>query len=209
MSNPLPNANVPQIPQPIADIGALVYVCQALKQGMDSLGGNRGSTLDRAVTYRDLVTLGLVASTSINTSSNTITVVPAPPVSVVTPYVISGFMPSLMTPKQIIFGHQFPIAVTFPGNFGPLTIGLFSEFGSFVAATGTPVFDIQKCASASDPTNNSNWSTIGTATFSGHTTTLSTSGDVVFANSDFMRVLAPTTPDPTLTQLYMCLVGKR
>ena len=61
MSNPSPNPNVPSIPQPIADVGALAVVAQALKQGVDSLAGNRGNPSDRAVTFNDLVNLGLIA----------------------------------------------------------------------------------------------------------------------------------------------------
>lgn len=62
MSNPAPNSNVPQIPQPLADVGALVSVAQQLKQGVDSLAGHRGNVLDRAVTFNDLINLGLVAT---------------------------------------------------------------------------------------------------------------------------------------------------
>lgn len=62
MSNPVPNANVPQIPQPLADVGALVYAVRAIKQGMDSLAGYRGAPNDRAVTFNDLLSLGVVTS---------------------------------------------------------------------------------------------------------------------------------------------------
>lgn len=57
---PLPNSNIPQIPQPIADLGSLVHVAQSLKQGVDALAGNRGNTLIRAVTFNDLIDLGLI-----------------------------------------------------------------------------------------------------------------------------------------------------
>lgn len=64
MSNPAPNKNVPQVAQPVADVGALAFTVQALKQGMDSLAGYRGRSTDRAVTFNDLITLGLLQSVS-------------------------------------------------------------------------------------------------------------------------------------------------
>lgn len=60
MSSPAPNANVPQIPQPLADVGALAVAVRFLKQGMDSLAGYRGRPNDRAVTFNDLLNLGVV-----------------------------------------------------------------------------------------------------------------------------------------------------
>jgi hypothetical protein len=63
VSNPLkPNPNVPSIPQPVADLGALTVVAQSLKQGVDSLGGSRGKSGDRAVTFNDLASMGLTGS---------------------------------------------------------------------------------------------------------------------------------------------------
>jgi hypothetical protein len=61
-SIPVPNPNVSQIPQPVANLGALVNVTQVMKQGVDSLAGNRGRPTDRAVTFNDLINLGVVVS---------------------------------------------------------------------------------------------------------------------------------------------------
>lgn len=61
-----PNANVPQIPDPIADTRSLVFVAQQLKQGVDSLAGNRGSVRNRAVTLQDLINLGLVTQAQVD-----------------------------------------------------------------------------------------------------------------------------------------------
>jgi hypothetical protein len=69
VSNLFPNSNVPQIPQPIADIGSLTVVAQALKQGIDSLAGNRGQPFDRAVTFTDLASIGLTGAIQMQTSS--------------------------------------------------------------------------------------------------------------------------------------------
>lgn len=54
------NPNVPAIPTPMANIEAVVAVTNRLREGVESLGGLRGGSLDRAATLRDLVILGLV-----------------------------------------------------------------------------------------------------------------------------------------------------
>lgn len=60
MSSVKANPNIPQVANPVADIGALATVAQQLKQGIDSLAGVRGDVLNRAVTYNDLVALGIL-----------------------------------------------------------------------------------------------------------------------------------------------------
>lgn len=62
-----PNPNVPNIPQPLANLDALTAVCSLLRQGVESLGGQRGGQFDRAVTLSDLVVLGLVTETQLTT----------------------------------------------------------------------------------------------------------------------------------------------
>jgi hypothetical protein len=57
---PAANPNVPHIDRPLADIRSLATVAEQMRQGVESLGGNRGTTLDRAVTLSDLIVLGLV-----------------------------------------------------------------------------------------------------------------------------------------------------
>ena len=57
---PAANPNVPHINQPLSDLNSLTTVVTQIRQGVDSLGGNRGSPFDRAVTLSDLVVLGLV-----------------------------------------------------------------------------------------------------------------------------------------------------
>lgn len=68
-STPKPNPNVPQIPQPQADVGALAFVVQALKQGVDSLAGNRGDPRARAVTFNDLDALELFGAPALNSGA--------------------------------------------------------------------------------------------------------------------------------------------
>jgi hypothetical protein len=59
------NKNVLPIQRPLADLGALATVAEQLRQGVESLGGLRGDWLGRAVTFNDLVALGLVSEATI------------------------------------------------------------------------------------------------------------------------------------------------
>lgn len=65
MARTFHNPNVPAIPQPLADLKALTVVTDKLRQGMESLGGMRGGSLDRAATLQDLVLLGLVTEAQV------------------------------------------------------------------------------------------------------------------------------------------------
>ena len=60
MSRPGTNPNFSQIGHPIADLGALRVVCEQLKQNVDSIGGLRGGQFDRAVTFQDLIDMGVI-----------------------------------------------------------------------------------------------------------------------------------------------------
>lgn len=58
------NKNVPQVQEPVADLGSLLTTVKSLKQGVESLGGYRGELPGRAVTFNDLTGLGLIPPTS-------------------------------------------------------------------------------------------------------------------------------------------------
>jgi hypothetical protein len=62
------NPNVPHTDQPVADLQSLTSVAIQLRQGMESLGGHRGGPYDRAVTLKDLMTLGLVSEATIRSA---------------------------------------------------------------------------------------------------------------------------------------------
>lgn len=212
-SPPLPNPNVPQVPQPLADVGSLAHAARGFKQGLDSLAGFRGKPTDRAVTFNDLVAYGLLTASQPSLPNNPTTV--SIPPGVVTPYVLSGFSgPDPLPGSQVIFGHRFPVIVSFPANFGPISLTMFSSVGSFVNATSAPTLSIQRCPAASNPTVGTSWTTIGTAQFGAgfhHNAALATTGGnpIVFQANDFMRIIAPAAPDPTLAQVHTTLVGKR
>lgn len=67
-----PNKNVPQVQNPVADLGSLATTVRSLKQGVESLGGYRGSLPGRAVTFDDLVGLGLLTPITGNTTTGTV-----------------------------------------------------------------------------------------------------------------------------------------
>lgn len=214
---PAPNANVPQSAHPVAEVGALANTVQSLKQGVDSLAGYRGKPLDRAVTFNDLVGTGLLKVGT--TAGGTVPgVVPGTAVTggstgattVVNPYVISGFVPGVLTGSQVLLGHCFPVTVKFPAQFGNVTATIASQAGSFVAATGGAVLTIQRCAAGTDPTVTANWASVGTAVFAagGHTATF-TGSAVTFNEGDFLRIVAPATPDTSLAQIFLSLAGSR
>lgn len=124
------NANIPQIPQPVADVGALANAVQAIKQGMDSLAGNRGSTLNRAVTFNDLINLGVVSgalvTTAIGTSqlSASFTFDPG-----TIPGGSSGTLALAPQPRSTLFGNAGTVAAA-PG---PIEVGS----GLSLATNGT------------------------------------------------------------------------
>lgn len=60
MSRPGTNPNFSQVGSPIADVGALRTVCEQLKQNVESIGGFRGDPLGRAVTFQDLIDMGVI-----------------------------------------------------------------------------------------------------------------------------------------------------
>ncbi len=202
MSNPAPNKNVPAVPQPFTEVGSLAYVAKALKEGMDSLSGQRGLPTDRAVTFNDLIAYGVLTATQVGNA-------PSPSSAAARPYVVTGFSgPGALANSQVILAHQFAQQVTFYGNFGAAVVNAQSYIGALVAATSAAIFQIQICQAASDPTVAANWRLVGTATFSrgGFAATLSAS-QIVFAQGDRIRVIGPASADATLAGLYATLVG--
>lgn len=60
MSKPI--SNVPGIPEPRPDVGALLNTVIPLKQAVEELSGQRGPQLTTCVTWGDLVALGVIAA---------------------------------------------------------------------------------------------------------------------------------------------------
>jgi hypothetical protein len=62
MSRPNPIAGVPAIPPSTPDPKGLAVVVRAIKENVELMVGQRGDTMGRAVTFNDLVALGLVTA---------------------------------------------------------------------------------------------------------------------------------------------------
>lgn len=56
----MPNTNVPAISHPMPDLNSLTNTVLSLKEGVESLSGQHGSSLNRAVTFADLIALGVL-----------------------------------------------------------------------------------------------------------------------------------------------------
>lgn len=59
------NKNVPPINPPLAELNSLTRSVDQLRQGVESLGGLRGGPMDRAVTFSDLIQLGLISEATL------------------------------------------------------------------------------------------------------------------------------------------------
>ena len=132
------------------------------------------------------------------------------------PYIVGGFSGnSVFTASQVFLLHRFPVAVTFPANFGATSgpNAATSEGGTDTAATGSVTINIDQCPAASNPTSGGSWTNIGTMSLSasGHTITFATAlgGPQSFAAGDYMRWVAPASPDATLCNVAATLAGHR
>lgn len=113
---------------------------------------------------------------------------------------------------QVIGHYNPPCAITIPANFGT-HIGLSSKASGAANATASTVFSLQKCLAANDPTNEANWSQIGTITFATGTVTptFATSSGAAqsIADGDFLRVKGPTTADATFAGFRLTVIAYR
>jgi hypothetical protein len=66
------NPNLPAIPNPNVDLKSVATVLLACKQAIESLGGTRGAILDRAVTFNDLIRVGLSSPQSFMSPTGTV-----------------------------------------------------------------------------------------------------------------------------------------
>lgn len=191
-SSPKPNPNVPQIPQPQAEPGALAYVAQALKQGMDSLGGNRGKPTDRAVTFNDLITLGLFDASTLNAGTIAVGAIGAGQLAG-NPRTIAA----VPTGVVLATGLSLSVAGTLAPNWqGPaishigagLTVATAGTLSALVAATGAGLalnsgtVSLGTIAASSLMGNGATAGAVPTAVAVGANLTLSTSGTLSASN---------------------------
>jgi hypothetical protein len=112
------------------------------------------------------------------------------------PFDIHSFYPAKPTASTILLRVPVARIVTFPANFAG------SYFTATENATATTVFDIQK-----------NGASIGSISIAAGTTTatFTSSGGAIqtFAAGDVISIIAPATPDATLTNIGIVLSGTR
>jgi hypothetical protein len=68
-TQPLSNPFTPPIPVPTAEVNNLRACVEALKSSVESLAGQRGDAANRAVTFRDLVSFGVISPAALQSSS--------------------------------------------------------------------------------------------------------------------------------------------
>ena len=119
-------------------------------------------------------------------------------------YIVSAFAPGLMTANQKLLFHPFSKAVTLPANLGAY-LGHTTKAVASAAASGTTTITLAKAA-AGTPTSFSN---VATITFSAGQVigTMSTQSAISFAQGDILRVAGPGSPDASLSDFALTLVG--
>jgi hypothetical protein len=105
---------------------------------------------------------------------------------------LSLFAAGELTATELIFRHEATQAFTIPAGMTG------SRGSSGVAATGTPALAIKK-----------NGASVGTATWSaaGTTATLAMASSTAFAIGDILSVTGPASPDATLADISLSIVG--
>ena len=117
-----------------------------------------------------------------------------------------SFVGGVLPANQLLGIHCFTKSVTFASNFA-MYLGHMPEAGGTANATASTVITVERALAASPNT----WTSVGTITFAAGTITptFSTSGlDVSFTFADRMRLVGPSTPDPTFANFYCSLVGR-
>ena len=192
-----PNPKVRAVNDPIAQVQSLTTTVKELRAGMESLGGWRGDVLDRAVTFRDLVALGLVVTGSATggTDSGGGTGGGSTDPKI---YRIHGFVPDQAYVGLVMLRTEVRDTVVFPAG------GTLSSATADVAGTGT--FELQAALGADAPnvfTPVAEFSYLASdvATFSWAAALVANAGDV-------LRVVC-TSAGGTPANVSFCLAGTR
>jgi hypothetical protein len=129
------------------------------------------------------------------------------------PYIIGAFIGTTLVASQIVLFHAFAESTTLAANFGTTEAGAESLFQAGTTATNAATLTAQKCLSSNDPTNPTNWATVGDIVWSagGHLAAGATnSGSIVtFAQGDMMWLHGGTTADPTLSLIGLTIALDR
>lgn len=110
------------------------------------------------------------------------------------PFDLTAFYPGVPTASAIVTRVPVARAVSFPAGLAG-SIGLASA-----AATGSTVFDVQK-----------NGASVGTITFAAGaaSATFTAASQIALAAGDTIAVIAPASPDATLSNVGLVLAGSR
>lgn len=209
------NRNVPQMPMPLADIGSLAHASQAFKQALDSLSGYRGGVLDRAVTFRDLIDLGLITQQIIvsegattNYATHTEIVALQELITIIYTildglrYIMSGGVDRTPSPDELLFDHacgevSFVLPTGLPGSVGGIDAGGTSPSDDVVFLLYK---DITQIGTMTIP---------GGATVGTNSAVFSFLADITFDVGDHFRLVAPHTPDETMRSPFYEFTASR
>jgi hypothetical protein len=126
------------------------------------------------------------------------------------PYIIATNFNGVLADGQDLLHHLVARSLSFPANFAAVDTAQ-----SGAAAIGRPtaavVVHVAVCAAASDPTNDANYTEIGTLSFAAGAAaaTLATTSGTIYSlgPGDMLRIRGPATHDPTFAGIVVTLVG--
>lgn len=127
------------------------------------------------------------------------------------PYIIAAFVAGTGSGNQVVLYHKFAANVMIPSNLGITRSGAMSEASSLARATNSTVFTLSQCLAAADPSIGGNWLDFGTLTIAAASPAGSfiSTGIVLFAPGDKLRITGPLVPDATLGNLAISIAGDR
>lgn len=191
-----PNPKIPSVPDPLSNLQSLTTVVKTLRQGVQSLAGARGDLLDRAVTFNDLIALGLVTSgASIATVAATASVSSASKL-----YRIGVFIPGAPTAGQVLLRFTASDAILFPASMAG------SVGSSDGAALSTAVLSILV---AQGPALPNYFTQVGTISFASSAfATYSLLAPLLMGVGDVMHIVC-TIPDVFLNDVSLTLAASR
>lgn len=122
-------------------------------------------------------------------------------------YIISCFVPGVLTANQYLLVHRFSKAVTIAANFGPYLGHTSSAAGTVSASQPVTTIDIMKATVAAPGV----FSAVGSIAIAGGSRigSLSTVGGTAlsFAQNDSIAIIASATPDTSFANFSATLVG--
>ena len=202
MAAPSPMPGIPAIANPTATVASLMHTVLQLKQAVEQIAGERGNTYSRAVTFTDLLDLGVVAKPSLLSDSGKALVVG--PVgysqlpSGVQEVAIWGFVQGAVPAATRVLVMPVVSKLLIPANLAG------SAGYAFGAPTGAKTVTLAYLRSGS-PT------TVGALSWavSAHAATLPTSAAVALIPGDTLYATTSGGADATWADMGFSLLLKR